>query len=772
MTGSSEVPRVDLRLLPSVIAAWIAAWLTPTLSDRLALSMVALLLAVCVVQRRRAIVWVACLMAAGITCSMLIRIGLHEHGPIAELAAQRRDVTVVGTLTTDPRWTDRVGFGGAAARGMMVDLRVTQVSVPEHSWKVRTPVVVMGDATGWDELKFGATVKLEGSLQPSDGLTPEAAVLFARGPPGLVEQPSVLLQGAERMRSGLRDAVSGAPPDVRGLLPALVVGDTSELSPTLVDDLRTSGLAHLTAVSGANVAIVLMAVLLIARYVRVRGYALPVVGLLAVGWFVLLARPQPSVLRAAVMGALAVVAVAATGRRNGPRLLLAAVLLLLVVDPWLARSWGFALSVAATAGLLGLAGRWASKLSLRMPRAIAEGLAVALAAQLATLPLTVALSGQVALLAVPANLLAAPAVAPATVLGAGAAAVSPAAPWLANVLTWLAQWPTAWIAFVAHRAANSSLATVPWPSGWVGAGAALLMLIGGVIGVRAVFKHRLLRGCRGWLALAVALSIAIAFVNGPGRWPPPGWLLVVCDVGQGDAIVVSAGHGSALVVDTGPDPVLVDRCLDQLDVDRIPLLVLTHDHADHVMGVPAVLDGRSVGTVLVSPLNEPVEQADLVAEWTQGLNVVTAEVGQSGQIGPIQWQVLWPARVIRGEGSDPNNASVVLMVEVGGVRVLLTGDVEPAAQRALTESGADLRAEIIKVPHHGSPNQYPGFWQAVNPDLALVSVGIDNTYGHPDEELLQSLAAAGVTVGRTDIQGALAVVGTTGQLRLVTRFTR
>jgi competence protein ComEC len=378
------------------------------------------------------------------------------------------------------------------------------------------------------------------------------------------------------------------------------------------------------------------------------------------------------------------------------------------------------------------------------------------------------LSGQVALLAVPANLLAAPAVPPATVLGASAAAVSPIAPRFADALAWLGQWPTAWIAFVARRTATAPLATAPWPTGWAGAMLAMLAIAVGVVVVAVVRRRRLLRAGRGWLVLTLVVVLAVAFVTGPGRWPPRDWFLALCDVGQGDAIVVSAGNGTALVVDAGPDPVLVDRCLDQLDVHRIPLLVLTHDHADHVLGMPGVLSGRSVGAVLMSPLREPVEQADQVAEWGQDLPMVTAQVGQSGEFGGIRWRVLWPVRVIRGEGSDPNNASVVLMVELGDVRILLTGDIEPAAQRALVESGADLRADIIKVPHHGSRYQDPTFWQAVNPDVALVSVGEGNTYGHPDPQLLQSLTDAGITVGRTDLDGALAVVDHADQLRLVT----
>ncbi|MEO8328719.1 MAG: ComEC/Rec2 family competence protein, partial [Candidatus Nanopelagicales bacterium] len=697
------------------------AWFTPLLPTQAVIAVSALCVAVAIGQRRRAIVVVTCLVAAATAGSMAIRTGLLEHGPVAQFAREHRTVDLVGTLTGDPRWSERTGFGGTSDRGVSVEVRVQQVSTAQQQWDVRTPILVIGDAAGWDDLRFGMTIKLSGSLREPQSVGPVAAVLFARGPPLLVAEAAPPLQGAEQMRVGLRDAVADTSPDVRGLLPALVVGDTTELSSSLVSDLRTSGLAHLTAVSGANVAIVLMCVLLLARFIRVRGYALPVVGLVTVAWFVLLARPQPSVLRAAVMGALAVVAVVASGQRHGPRLLLAAVLLLLFVDPWLARSWGFALSAAATAGLLTLAGRWADSLSRRMPRPLADGAAVALAAQVATLPLAVALSGQIALLAVPANLLAAPAVAPATALGAAAAAVSPVSPWLAQILAWCAQWPTAWIAFVAHRTASSSIATLPWPDGGLGAFVAVSALAA-VFALLAVARRRhWLRARYVWIASLLAVIVTVAYANGPGKWPPSDWILVVCDVGQGDALVVSLGQSAALVVDAGPDPVLVDQCLDRLGVRYIPLLVLTHDHADHVNGVPGVLEGRKVDTVMVSPLNEPIEQADLVDQWTTGLEQVTAAVGQSGDLGLAHWQVLWPARIIRGEGSDPNNASVVLLVEIDGIRILLTGDVEPAAQRALASAETDLSADVFKVPHHGSRYQDPQFWREVSPDVALVS---------------------------------------------------
>jgi competence protein ComEC len=253
---------------------------------------------------------------------------------------------------------------------------------------------------------------------------------------------------------------------------------------------------------------------------------------------------------------------------------------------------------------------------------------------------------------------------------------------------------------------------------------------------------------------------------GPGRWPPPNWVIVACDVGQGDGLVVNLGDQAAMVIDAGPDPSLMERCLDRLGVEHVPLLVLTHFHADHVGGVPGVLATSQVDTVLVSPLPDPPEQASSVGHWTTGLEVVEAVPGQVGAWGDASWRVLWPGDPIEGEGSAANNASVVLVVEVSGVSMLLTGDVEPEAQRAILADGLP-DVDVLKVPHHGSRHQETPFLEASGAAVALVSAGEDNNYGHPDPDLLASLTDQGMLVARTDQQGSLAVIAEGEELRVV-----
>jgi competence protein ComEC len=374
------------------------------------------------------------------------------------------------------------------------------------------------------------------------------------------------------------------------------------------------------------------------------------------------------------------------------------------------------------------------------------------------------LSGQVSLVAVPANLLVAPAVAPATVLGVLATVTGSVSDPAARAFGWMAGLPAWWIVTVAQRAAAVPDAAVAWPSSTWGALTLAGLLVSGVLlGRRLARRPRVLAGCA-----AVVLVGGLVRVAGPG-WPPEGWLMVACDVGQGDALVLDAGRAGAVVVDAGPDPRLVDRCLRDLGVERVALVVLTHLHADHVEGLPGVLRGRAVGGVEIGPYDEPAAELARVTRWTREASVplTRAVTGERDRVGSLRWQVVWPLRIIEGEGSTPNNASLVLLVEVGDVRMLLTGDVEPAAQRALMVRWRVPEVDVLKVAHHGSAYQEQGLLEAARPRVALVSVGEGNDYGHPAASTISALVRAGAVVGRTDRDGSLAVVGRAARLRLV-----
>jgi competence protein ComEC len=289
--------------------------------------------------------------------------------------------------------------------------------------------------------------------------------------------------------------------------------------------------------------------------------------------------------------------------------------------------------------------------------------------------------------------------------------------------------------------------------------------------------HLLLR--RRFASLAVAVLLVAVVLRPLGRlgWPPSGWLLVACDVGQGDGLVLNAGSGAAVVVDTGPDPRLMDHCLDRLHVHYVPLVVLTHFHADHADGLPGVLHGRQVGEIETSPLPDPPDRAAAVTAEAAAasVDVSIAVAGEERTLGQLHWRVLGPIHVpvmplgdTSGDGSVPNNASVVMLVDVDGFRLLLSGDAESEEQGDIVATGADLGVDVLKVAHHGSANQDPAFVSGTTAPLAVISVGADNDYGHPASQTLGLLTQLRAQVYRTDLDGDVAVVERAGQLAVVT----
>ena len=674
------------------------------------------------------------LVFGAVATSGLLRQAQVVGDPVARLAAERAVVTAEAVVTSDPRPV-RGGFGA----GVWLRTSVRVVSGRGVTYRLRSPVLVIGD-TDWESLPLGARIVMTGRLsEPDSGDL--AAVVYAAGAPDVLQPPGPLWRAAAAVRASLRTSVAHRPEAQRALVPALVVGDDAAVDQALGDDFRATGLTHLLAVSGTNLTLVVGFLLLAGRWCGIRGRAHYVVGALGIAGFVLIARTEPSVVRAAAMGTVALVGMGVDGRRRGARALGVAVLGLLLLDPRLAVSVGFALSVVATGGILVLAPGFRDALARWLPRSIAEAVAVPLAAQLACTPIVAAISGQVSLVAVGANLVVAPVIGPATVFGLTGGLLGLVWPQAGALCGTLAGWCVAWLVAVAGRGADLPAAALDWGTGWM----ALTALTVATVLLALVLPVVLRRPASG-LASACLLVVVVAVRLPTPGWPPSGWAMVACDVGQGDALALRAGPASAVVVDTGPDPGPVDRCLDRLGIDQVPLLVLTHDHADHVDGLAGVRDDRMVGET-----------------WVGG----EAPYGASRAVGDVTLQVLWPPPGLRAD--NPNDASVVLLAQVAGIRVLLTGDVEPVSQQGLARAWPGLQADVLKVPHHGSRYQDLDWLLGLHPKVAVVSVGRDNDYGHPSGETLEPLAASGVEVARTDTDGDVAVTVSGGDLRVATR---
>ncbi|WP_151524244.1 ComEC/Rec2 family competence protein [Serinicoccus kebangsaanensis] len=768
MSAAGEAPH-DLRLLLPALTGWAAlvavlphpGWVSGTVC------VLALLLAVTGLPSRprragglRGQVALAAAATGLVTGAAALHLAVATAGPVPGWAREGAVTEARLLVTTEPRVVAR---GDDRASLVVLEARVQRAVSRGRVSHPRTPVLVLATAgDDWEQVGWRSEVQVSGRWRQGDPGERTVAVLVPRGPPVTVSEPAALLRGVDHVRDRFRRAVDPLPADARGLVPGLVIGDTSLTPEDLTQAMRDTGMTHLSAVSGSNVAIVVGGIALLAARVGLpRRWRLPVVLTGLVG-FVLLCRPEPSVLRAGVMGAVGLLALSRGRRRASLPTLGAAVLGLLCLDPWLARSHGFALSTLATLGLVLWARPWGLAMAARVPRwagLAARATAVPLAAQVICAPVIVLLQGEVTTVAVLANLLAAPLVPPTTVLGVVAALAAPVSVTVAGVVAWAAALPAWVIAQVARTCARLPWGSIEWwdgaPGAWALAAVTLLALLTGRWWLGLMLRHRWWCG-----AGACALVACLAPLPGLRGWPPPGWVVAGCDVGQGDAFVVATGPGRAMLVDTGPDPAAVSTCLRDLGVRRIDLLVLTHFHTDHVAGLSGVLRVARVEEVLVTPVEDPpaVAAATLGLLAAEGIPVERAAAGQRRELGEVGVTVVWPGPSPPVAASAANNASVVLDVTASGVRVLMTGDLEPESARQVRATTAGRDYDVLKVAHHGSAAQDERLVLAADPEIALIGVGADNDFGHPSPAALGLLQRAGAVVLRTDLHGDVAVV--------------
>ncbi|NYI70012.1 competence protein ComEC [Naumannella cuiyingiana] len=724
------------------------------------------------VRLRRRAATAAGVLVVIICAAALLRVAATEASPARALARDEAGGRVVVVITSDARYFAAKGARPAFA---VRYAQLRELRARGQTWRLDQTIALTGIGPVAEALRgpiVGTTLEARAGLRLPDPGERAVATARLRAPPVTIAPAGALDRRVEAVRVGLRASVAGHPEERRGLVPALVVGDVSGVPERLGEDFRTTALTHLTAVSGANLTLMLAFVLFVARWIGVRGWWLRVIGLGGVIGFVLLCRTEPSVLRAAAMGLVGLAGLGLTaGLRRGMRPLCAAVLGLLLVDPWLAAEIGFALSVFATGGIVWWAGGWADRLAGWLPRPLAEALAVPLAAQVATQPVVTAISGQVSIVGLLANALAGPLVGPATVAGFAAAALSQVHPWPAAAAGFVAAWCAQGIIAIGTAGAALPGAAMAWPADPL----AVAVLGVGCLLWAAVLPAILARRLACLLLGIVLITIMLRGPVQPG-WPPPGWRLVACDVGQGDGLAIRAGPAAAVVVDAGPEPEPIARCLDQLGITDVPLLILSHGHADHVGGLPGVLERRRMGTVLVSSASTGSAGAAALA-GRAGATVVAAGAGQAYRVGEAEVEVLAPcaaparARASPATGKDgesaaENDAGLLVRVRSGGVSVLLSGDLEPAGQAAALRCATDLRAAVLKVPHHGSSRQDERFLAATGARIAIASAGAGNDYGHPSPRTLGVLGALGMTVARTDTQGAAAVAVVDGRPRL------
>jgi len=750
---------MDLRLAVPAAAAWIAAAVflaLPRAMPAVACGGWMLAVALLVVARRqrfRAAVMVA--VCCGAVALVLTSAVVHGEG--------RRPEVLAAALAESPVLDARVVTTATLTEGPVA---ATLVAVEGETPVVglQVPVLVFDAAPNppGSPIAIGTELRISGAFQPTPPADDASYLVFAEQPSEIIDGAPGWLAWAADLRVGFTALATDLPGDGALLLPGLAIGDTTAVTDSLDQAMKASSLSHLTAVSGANCAIVIGLIMFAGAAVGLSRLARVGCSLLVLLGFVILVTPEPSVVRAAVMATLVLVAFAAGRPVQGVPVLGAAVLVLLVIDPWLARQYGFVLSVLATGGLLVLAGPLARKIARWMPLWLAAVIAVPVAAQLACQPVLILLDASIPTFGIVANLLAGPAAPLATVMGLVACLLAPVLPGVAGVVAQIAWLPAAWIAAIARFFADAPFARVPWIGGALGAGVLALLTVLVLVVVLATLRPRWRRLLVGLVAAGIVVVVGMAagshLASRVAR--PPDWQLAACDIGQGDAVVVRSA-GTVVLVDTGPEPAVLSSCLNTLGIDHIDLLVLSHFDLDHVGGTAAVIG--KVDRALVGPSGEPADD-DLVQTLAEGGAVIDpVSDGAIGTIGDLRWTVLWPPARL-GDIEPGNDASVAVRFDpVGECQVtclssLFLGDLgESTQQRLRSENGPLAHVDVVKVSHHGSADQSAELYLDASATVGLIGVGADNGYGHPNAKLLGMLAASGTVAARTDRDGLVLV---------------
>lgn len=621
------------------------------------------------------------------------------------------------------------------------------------------------------DLAVGGGVAVRGRLRPPDDF--RAGELARLGAAFEIAAAGIEPTGGERggvagaldRIRGRAETALGAGLDADGsaLARGFVLGQDDRIEPVVREQFRRAGLSHLLAVSGQNVALlaILAGVALAALGVGLRARLLAIVALIAL--YVPIAGAGPSIQRAGVMGAAAIVATLAgrPGGRAYPVLLAAAATLL--INPRSAGDAGWQLSFAAVIGIALwasparelIAERLPQRLPRRAARALAEGAAMTLAATVATAPLIAHDFERLSLVSIVANMLALPAVAPVMWIGMligllGQLHGVPTAP-LGAVLGVLIDY----IALVARLLGSPAWAEVGVALPGAGALAATYVLCSAAAATAIASMARRRRlGLPPVARLAAVLGLLAALVAataaaGGGREPPRGTVRVTAlDVGQGDATLLEPPGGAPILVDGGPPGEAAASTLDRLGVDRLAAVFLTHDQLDHAGGLFEVFATRPVDALVLAAPAPRLEAAARAA----GARVITAAEGSGLRFGPLRIDVLWPPREVTaapGAATDPNAASLVLAARYRSWDVLLTGDAE--AEAIHLDPGP---LDVLKVAHHGSDDAgLEALLDRSAPRVALIEVGAGNTYGHPTDATLAALAERSICVLRTDLDG-------------------
>lgn len=816
MSTRSPVP-LDIRLLPLALATWSGTWVI-IMTGRWWAALPGVLPALPGLiyrprgrHRQAAYSATAIGVVGGIflATALVTTHGYYRGDALQRAAANAQVVDISGVVLTDPKVTP---FG----QQQRTQVRLQQVCA-RHSCAPSSEILTLTTA---QELRMGQHIQAHGTAKPARA-GEEATAAITSDKVAITAAPRGLYAMTDTIRTAFRQTVHRLSPAGQALLPGVAIGARNAMPEQLAADMKIASLTHLTAVSGAHMAVILGTVLALAAFLP-RALSLPL-GLATIISMYALVGPQPSIRRAAVMAVVMLVAFQRGRRGSALPALGIAVVINMCWWPYSATSYGFALSVSATAGLILLVPLLTRVLNRRLPGRLATAVAVPLAAQLAVAPLLAALSGGIQVYSIPANMVASVIFVPLLLGAMAAALLSPLWPAAALVVAQGADVPARALARLATEVAQLPGAQLALPPGIWGP-----LCAGGVSAAVLVWLLWLDRRPTPMASERAQVSpsrdrevsltpsttppspgrrlsvpsykhigaiVAAAVIFGALLWWWPSgtsrWHIRQCDVGQGSALLARTGPDSAIMVDTGDEGKGGEACVRAAGITQIDILFLSHPHADHVRGLDAILAVAKVRSIIIGPSTHPranrnhVEQVAAanhipILDPVRDGGAVTGEFNVSNVPGLEQlgWELWWPdgaAAAAWDNEAGANDLSLVVALSIHGpggeitARAVVLGDVEVAAQERLTARLQDrcgsvhrercAPIDIVVMAHHGSKLQAPALATYFGAPIVLVSVGA-NDYGHPHPQAIAMYRQAGGRILRTDESGALEIEGT------------
>lgn len=716
-----------------------------------------------------------------IPCLLFLLLGLFfttitiiriEKGVLPKIVREAKLVKIIGVVDSEPRL--KSGYRGQNA--LSFNLNVEKVRLSQTEWRIRERVRVnINRFQREPEIDIGQRLVLEGQLSLPKSNTSSSfdykKYLFRQAIQTILnarpDQLRILNQTTnpliataniirKRIKQSIYQSLSG---DRAGLMLGILIGDTTGISEDLQDDFGKTGLTHILAVSGLNVGMLLLICLGFLRFLGVKLRLQCLLTTLVIILYTLITRSEPSVLRASIMAIFGLGAWLLGKEKNLMAAISLAALALLIYDPFSLYNVGFQLSFAATLAIIFLNPILEKRLEAVPPR-LRGDLSICLAAQLGVAPLLVYYFNQISLISLLANMLVIPANAP--VLTLGIISVTASFTWsaLSHLVNFIAGLFLSYMIKVTQILASFPGVTLQLATPSLLNIGAYYILLGSIMFKLSKPKKRRLDS----KILIIVLALAVVFIwwQVAKGLPPKQLTVTYLDVGQADATLIQTMTGENVLIDGGENPDILQSALVSKGVRKIDLIILSHPHADHLGGLTEVVKNYKVGSVLDGGQTHPspLYEKFLTAVKKQKIPYQLARRGQEFKIGrSLDIFILHPTEnFISGTTSDINNNSVVAKISYGKVSFLFTGDIEEEAQFSLLSYGERLKAEILKVPHHGSANgSNMQFLQYVQPEVAIIQVGAGNPFGHPAQSTLGKLKSLGAQIYRTDKDGDVTV---------------